>query len=127
MKDKLTANWQIKIVCFLLAVLIYFVAEFAVLDTRTITLPLTVILPSDYQATSIIPQSVDVEIKGTEDQIYMLDPDNLSVVADFSKVSKEGVSSVKINVDTSYYDGVLDLTKVTITSEPQSIRVYFEK
>lgn len=127
MKTNILKNWQAKIICLLLAILIYFLALNSVQTRREITIPLNVVLPASYTATSIVPESVNVVIKGTEDRIYMVDPKSMSASADFSKVNREGVSSVPVVLDLSSYIGQLSLDKVSIYPEPSSIKVYFEK
>lgn len=120
-------NWQIKFTCLLLAVAVYFLAIYAIQDKREITVPLQVTLPSEYHATSIIPDSVTVVIKGTEDRIYMVDITKLVAEADFSNVEREGVSSVPVILNTSVYEDVMSLENITIYTQPASVKVYFEK
>lgn len=120
-------NWQVKIVCLLIAIAVYFIASYAIQQKREITIPLNVILPTEYHATSIIPDSVNVIIMGTEDQIYMVDTSSLKASADFSRVDREGVSSVPVVVDKSVYKDIISLDNITIYTEPASVRIYFEK
>ncbi len=123
--QKLFYNWQAKIICFLLAVLVYFVLVFSIQTSRTMTLPLKVTLPAEYQADSIVPDSVELVIQGTEDRIYMIDVSNISVSADFSTVNHEGVSYAVVNIDTGELEKYIDTSVISIYTKPSQVKVYF--
>lgn len=123
--QKLLYNWQVKIICLLLAVLVYFVLLFSIQSSRSMTLPLTVTLPKDYKAESTIPKSVELVIQGTEDQIFMIDPSMISVSADFSTVNREGVSYAVVEVDAGDLASYIDTTALSIFTRPSQVKVYF--
>ena len=123
--QKVFYNWQIKIICFLLAVLIYFVLFYSIESSRTITLPLTVTLPEEYNAESIVPSTVELVIQGTEDQIYMIDVSAISVSADFSTVSHEGVNYAPVAIETGELGKYIDTSAISIYTKPSQVKVYF--
>lgn len=121
------SHWQVKICCFLLAILTFFIFFYSGQTKRTITLPLEVKLPENYVAISNIPQSVDLVIRGQESKIYMIDASCFSLSADFSKVSTTGVSSVYVNIDSHLLPEYADLTDISIYTDPSWVRIYFEE
>ena len=123
--QKLLYNWQVKIICLLLAVLVYFVLLFSIQSSRSMTLPLSVTLPDNYKAESTIPKSVELVIQGTEDQIFMIDPSMISVSADFSTVNREGVSYAVVEVDAGDLASYIDTTALSIFTRPSQVKVYF--
>ena len=123
--QKLLYNWQVKIICLLLAVLVYFVLLFSIQSSRSMTLPLSVTLPKDYKAESTIPRSVELVIQGTEDQIFMIDPSMISVSADFSTVNREGVSYAVVEIDAGDLASYIDTTALSIFTRPSQVKVYF--
>ena len=123
--QKLLYNWQVKIICLLLAVLVYFVLLFSIQSSRSMTLPLSVTLPKDYKAESTIPKSVELVIQGTEDQIFMIDPSMISVSADFSTVNREGVSYAVVEIDAGDLASYIDTTALSIFTRPSQVKVYF--
>lgn len=123
--QKVFYNWQIKIICFLLAVLVYFVLVYSIQSSRVITLPLEVTLPEDYVAESNVPVSVDLVIQGTEDRIYMIDVSRFSVSADFSTVNREGVNYAVVNIETGELEKYIDLSEISIYTRPSQVKVYF--
>ncbi len=123
--QKIFYNWQIKILCFLVAVFAYFVLGLVLQETRTVQLPLEITLPEDYKADSNIPTSVDLVIKGSQDQIYMLDIDYVKVSVDFSSVDHEGVSVAPVVIRLEGPNGVVDTSSVSISTNPMQVKIYF--
>ena len=123
--QKLLYNWQVKIICLLLAVLVYFVLLFSIQSSRSMTLPLSVTLPENYKAESTIPKSVELVIQGTEDQIFMIDPSMISVSADFSTVNREGVNYAVVEIDAGDLASYIDTTALSIFTRPSQVKIYF--
>jgi len=129
MKKKLSiffADFHIKLLCFLFAVATVFILSYGLQSRRVITLPLKVVMPVGYKATSYIPDSADVIIQGTEDRIYMVNAEKFYLTADFSNVNRTGVSSVPVTINYEGSGDSLNFSSITIYSVPSSIRVYFE-
>ena len=122
--QRLFYNWQIKVLCFLLAVFLFFYFGLATQESRTVTLPLTVIMPEGYKADSIVPQTVELQIKGKENQVYMINVSNLKISVDFSMVSQEGVAVAPVVIEVGQ-DSVLDLSSISLTTNPAQVKVYF--
>ena len=118
-------NWQIKLLCFLLAVFMYFFLGLTLQETRTVTLPLNVVMPEGYKADSLVPTSVDLIITGKEDQVYMIDTSKVTITVDFSKVSSEGVASVPVKINMGTQGDVLDFSSLSITTNPSRVKIYF--
>lgn len=118
-------NWQVKVICFLLAVFMYFFLGLVLQDTRTIRLPLEVTLPEGYTADSNIPSSVNLLIKGTQDRIYMVDVDDVRVSVDFSAVDHEGVNTAPVVITMDGPNRSLDLSSVSISTDPTQVKIYF--
>ena len=123
--SKLLYNWQAKILCFLLAVLVYFVLVFSIQTSRRVTLPVEVKMPSTYEAQSNIPTSVELVIQGTEDQIYMIDVSEITLTTDFTTVNREGVSYATVQINTHDLESHVDTTALHIYTVPSQLKVYF--
>ena len=123
--QKLFYNWQAKIISFLLAVFVYFILLFSIQNSRTITLPVEVVMPDGYVATSNVPSSIDLVIQGTEDQIYLIDVSKISLKVDFSMVDREGISYATVQIDINELASYIDTSAVSIYTKPSQVRVYF--
>ncbi|MCF0262833.1 MAG: hypothetical protein HUK23_07975, partial [Sphaerochaetaceae bacterium] len=98
---KILYNWQVKMICFVLAIFVYFILLYSIQQTRTITLPVEVTLPETFKAESNVPTTVDLVIMGTEDQIYMISPEQIKLSVDFSNVQHDGINFAAVNIDTA--------------------------
>lgn len=125
--QKVFYNWQVKIICFLLAIFAYVVLLYSVQEKRTLALPYEMEMPSGYKAESNLPQSIDLVIMGTEDQIYMIDASKISLTVDFSTVEREGVNYATVQIDTSELSSYVDMKNISIYTKPSQVKVYFSK
>ncbi len=123
--SKLLYNWQVKVLCFLLAAFTYFVLVFSIQTTRTVALPVEVTMPSSYTATSNVPSQIDLVLQGTEDQIYLIDTSKIVLRVDFSHVNREGVNYADIKIDTGALGDYVDLSAISIYTQPSQMKVYF--
>ncbi|HLW22320.1 MAG TPA: hypothetical protein VKZ39_03975 [Sphaerochaetaceae bacterium] len=120
----LLENWPIKVISLLLAISVYLVISYATLDTRRVEVPLHVVVPVGYEATSTIPDSVTLVIRTDERYIGMIDPTAVTAIADFSAVSQDGVATVPVllEADSSFVD-----IEVSFTSEPELVKIFFRR
>ncbi len=114
-------DWPIKIISLLLAIGIYLVVNFVVLNSRSIEIPLEVIIPEGYEVVSKVPESVTLKIEGDERYIQLVDPSAIRAKADFTFATAGGTLSVPVLIEAekSYID--LDFT---LTTNPEVIRLY---
>ena len=77
-------NWIPKIFSLLIALFIVITIRFMNVNDRVVTLPLEVILPENYKAVSLVPDTVDAVITGSDSIIYLVDPSAIKATADFS-------------------------------------------
>ena len=117
-------NLPVKVFSLLLAISIYLVVNYATLDQRTVEIPLHVILPEGFVATSTVPESVTLKIKADERYIGMVDSTAIKATVDYSMVDTEGVSSapVVLAAQSSYFD-----IEISFSTDPETIRIYFQK
>lgn len=123
--QKILNNWQAKIVCFLLAVLVYVVLVYSVQEKRTLSLPYDIKLPQEYSVESNLPKSIDLVIMGTEDRIYLIDASKIHLSVDFSSVNREGVSYADVLIDTEELSAYIDMSNISIYTVPSQVKVYF--
>jgi len=114
-------NWPVKVFSLVLAIGIYLVVNYATLDQRKVDIPLQVVLPGGYEATSTILDSVTLVIRTDARHIGMIDPSVLTATADFSSVDSEGAHSVPIllSAPPSFFD-----VEVSFSTDPEGGRIY---
>ncbi|MGI6466670.1 MAG: hypothetical protein ACOXZZ_03650 [Sphaerochaetaceae bacterium] len=119
----ITNNWVVKVFSLLLAIAIYIIINYGVVDTREVEIPLNVIMPSEWVAISNVPESVTLIIKSDPQHSMFVDPADFEASADFSQVNQQGVSSapVILNSDTNFKN-----MKLSFSTNPETIRIFFE-
>ncbi len=120
---KFFSSWGPKILSFLLAITVVLVVEFSNVSNRSVTIPLEVILPEGCRAESLVPDTVDVIISGSENLIYLIDPSYIRAYADFSDVSTGGIARVPVMLD--FNQDVFTQSSVSIKAQPSSVRILF--
>jgi len=120
-------NWKAKLLCFLIACLSYFVIANISQAERTVYLPVDISFPEGYSVVSNIKDSVELIISGSEEKIYMVNVDNISLSADFSDVSSEGVASRPIKINLGNDDGLINYSPVTFYTDPSVLKIFFVK
>jgi hypothetical protein len=117
-------NWPVKVLSIVFAIAVYLFIHYTTLGERRITIPMEVSLPSSYVAASLVPDSVEISIKGDDDLIYLIDPTYITASLDFSYVSEPGIA--KAPVMLSYMETLYKADGVSISSNPSLFRILFE-
>ena len=104
---------------------VYLVLVFSIQTSRKVTLPVEVKMPTNYVAQSNVPKSVELVIQGTEDQIYLIDVSQISLSADFTSVSREGVNYATVHINTNDLEHHIDMSALHVYTVPSQIKVYF--
>lgn len=128
MKNKISLylfdNWKPKIISLILALCVFSFFYYFNHSSRNVTVPLQIVLPSEYEAESLIPKSVELEIIGDNKIIYLIDPNLIVAVVDFSSINREGIS--KRNVELNYNEKMFSQGNINVISKPQNIKISFK-
>ncbi len=120
---KIFSSWGPKIFSFLLAIGVVLVVEFSNISNRVVTIPLDVSLPDNLVAESLVPETVEIVISGSEDVIYLVDPSLVKAYADFSFVNNSGIARVPVVLD--FNQDVFRKSSISVKAEPSSVRILF--
>ena len=123
--NRMFANWGVKVMSFIVALLTVFTIEFANITARTVTIPVSVKLPEGMVADSLVPETVDIKISGDEDIIYLVDPAGVRAYADFSGCDSEGIWRVPVMLE--YNADIYAKNKLSVTAVPSSLRILFSE
>ncbi len=118
-------NWIPKVFSFLIALFIVLAVRFMNVNDRVVTLPLEVTLPESYSAVSLVPDTVDVVITGSDSIIYLVEPETIKAYADFSSVSGPGITRVPVTLE--YAGDIFTADGLTVSARPSSVRILFEE
>ena len=120
---KIFSSWGPKIFSFLLAIGVVLVVEFSNISNRVVTIPLDVSLPDNLVAESLVPETVEIVISGSEDVIYLVDPSLVKAYADFSFVNNSGIARVPVVLD--FNQDVFRQSSISVKAQPSSVRILF--
>ena len=123
--NKLDKKWQLKIVCLLLAIVLWFVIinEQNPLSEGSYTVPITVENLDSQYITSNVPKTVYVRLSGPRNTIINVGPSDIKAYIDLSNV-QEGEVEVPVHVEIP---GGTELKKQSMTSTKITVDVYTVK
>lgn len=122
---KFLSNWGVKVFSFMIALLVVLVVQFYNVTSRVVTIPLNVILPMEYDAESLVPETVDIVISGDESIIYLVEPAQILAYADFSQVSSVGISRAPVVLE--YKEDIYKKNSISVKAQPSSVRILFSQ
>ncbi len=129
MKNKLALylldDWKPKLISLFLAFCVFFFYLFSTNTSRVVTIPLDVVFPAEYQAESLVPTNVDLQINGDNNIIYLIDPTLVKAKADFSSVNKKGIS--KVPIELQYDEKMFSKGNINLSTNPSTIKVSFKE
>lgn len=112
-------NWPAKIVCIVLACLLYFLVQTINLDVRDIETSLQLRLPEGYTTEENYVKTVTVTMRGAKDAIYTVLPEHITAVADFTYIDSPGMYTAAVKVLRS--EDILTDAPLEISTKPERI------
>lgn len=117
-------NWPAKIICIVLAGLLFFFVQNINLDVRDIETTLEVKLPQGYETSDNYVKTVTVSVRGPKETIYMIQSDSVNVVADFTYVKEPGIYTAAVKVLRS--DSLDTDVPLEVSTSPDRISIRIE-
>ncbi|MGN0947273.1 YbbR-like domain-containing protein [uncultured Megasphaera sp.] len=123
--NKIDKKWQLKIICLLLAIVLWFVIinEQNPLSEGSYTVPITVENLDSQYITSNVPKTVYVRLSGPRNTIINVGPSDIKAYIDLSNV-QEGDVEVPVHVEIP---SGTELKKQSMTSTKITVDVYTVK
>ncbi|MBC6720203.1 YbbR-like domain-containing protein [Treponema sp. Marseille-Q4130] len=121
--EKLTENWQAKVICFGLALGLYVVHITSILDRKTYTVPLKVVADGGMYPMSDYPEYVRITVRSTAENIAETLQSDFTATIDLTKYEKEGSFSVPVSVHLSPKLLLMDPFEIKLNPESVSMRL----
>ncbi len=112
--EKCVNNWPAKVICLVLAVLLYFFYHLTTLDTKIIAVPLSVSAQGNMLPAEFTDSSVRVTLRGKSDEIARIKSGDISAYLDIDTYTVSGRYDVPVQIK-------LDPTLMVI--EPLEVKV----
>ena len=101
LKNKITENWKVKVICVILAIGIYLFGQYVTFKKNELTVPLQVKNASNLVYTNEIPRTVKVIVYGEPDQVGLLQEKDFEVYIDLSELVEPGTFEVPLHLQLS--------------------------
>lgn len=121
LREKIFDKWKIKVLCFVVAIVVYVIHMFTVLDTKTFSIPVDIqaygmMIPSEIKS-----HNVKVTVRGKSEELSAILESDLQAYLDITGVTKEGEVNVPVIVMPSKRLSILDPLEINV--KPDKIKV----
>lgn len=125
--DKFGENWQAKLICFAIAVLIVFFHSFSNVDKKSLTVSLQVRSDGIMMPASKLGNSsyIKVTVRGAKDDIALITDNDLTAYIDISGATQEGTFEFPIVVQPD--QKLMLMESLEITPEPDVVSLAIEE
>ena len=128
---RLFYRWPIKIICIALAIILYTLFRSNTLTERQIAVPLQVLTPEGFVASSEYPNAVNVLLRGDEDDLRDILEEDIEAFINLTPYPEEGEHQVPVELrkkGSALQPEALELRPrpriLTISMEPRTIRSF---
>lgn len=121
--DKILENWTAKVICFVLALLIYIFHQVTLLEKKTITVPLTVESNGVLTPTTELPRFVKVTVRSTADLIPTIYGSGIKAVLSLTEFTEKGFYDVPIRINLSEGLALTDPLEITVKPEVLTVNL----
>ena len=134
-KGSFFKDWSVKMLCLVCAIVLYFMIGYVSFAQRIVEIPLDLRLPQGYSSQNILPSTITLKMEGENSIIYLIAPNEIQAICDFSKVpenileeSIENKEPLEAKVNLIYDTGIIKVgSELTFTVEPDIVQVLFKR
>ncbi len=87
--DRFLNNWPAKVLSFALAVLLFYFFKINTTEERFLSIPLEVSIGSSFTASERYPTHVRISLRGSEENIFLVEEADLKAYADFPGIEEK--------------------------------------
>ena len=121
--DKLFDKWPAKVICFIIAVFLYFFHQASLVETKTFVLPLEVIENGMVMHLGNIPKSVSVVVRADENNIKAILPTDMQATISLDSITEKGTYTLPVNIFLSDTIKEMDPLEVKLKDEAVTVQV----
>lgn len=121
------SNVTPKVFFLLAAIIIFLVVQYFQMVDRRVVIPLQVKLPESSVVVpeSLVPKSIEIVISGTDKLVYLVEPDKIVAIADFTDITEVGIARVPVTL--LYDQDVFDSAELVVTATKPIVRILFKE
>ncbi|MCR5698923.1 MAG: hypothetical protein K6G52_04680 [Treponemataceae bacterium] len=118
-------NWPAKVICILLAVLLYMICKITTLDRAVLMVPLEVTNTGNLTYTNNLPKKIRVSVRGEAVDVSTLQEKDFKVFIDTSPYVTEGSYKVPVQLVLSETAAMIEPLEIKLS--PESIQLDFDR
>lgn len=120
-RERIFDKWGIKVMCLVVAIIVYFLHQFSILDTKTFSIPVDIqaygmMIPSELKN-----HNVKVTVRGKSEELSAILESDLQAYLDITSVTKEGEVNVPVIIMPSQRLSILDPLEINV--KPDKIKI----
>ncbi len=96
--DKIFDKWPAKIICFVIAVFLYFFHQASLVDTKTLALPLQIIENGMVMHIGNAPKSVSVVVRANDNDIKSVVASGMTASVNLDSITEKGVYKLPVHI-----------------------------
>lgn len=123
--ERLLNNWPAKVLSFALAVLLVYFYRINTTEERFLSIPLEVSMGSSFTSSERYPTHVRITLRGSEENIFLVEEADLKASADFSRHRRKGTFREPVVIERS--GNALYADPLEIRVEPMEIVLNIEE
>lgn len=123
--EKIFKNWPVKLICFVLAILLYVFHRSAMVEKRSFVLPLEVVQDGIVMPVGNYPKTVTVIVRANTEEITSVHASQITAYVNINNISKSGEYTLPVNV--SITDELMRYDPFEIKVKPETIKLDVEK
>lgn len=117
-------NWPVKVICLVLALFIYAFYQMSTLDSKTISLPLSVISNGSMVHSNTITHYVRVSIRGKTEDLVQISESDFTTYLDLNYYTESGAHNIPVSVLLS--ENAVKMSPLEYSCDPETIEVFLE-
>lgn len=122
---KIFANWPEIVICFLVALFLYFYYQGNSLESKNVSIPLELRDNGQFTNVSRLPKYVRIKMRGKGEDVTSVKTEDIEAFIDISNVTNEG--SFDFPIELSFSEKLTAITPIEVEVEPSVLKLKIEE
>ena len=122
---KALENWPIKVLCIVIAIVLFIFHRMSLLETRFFSLPLNIEQSGAMMPSNTYPSIIRVSVRGEPNSIYSVMESDIEVYVDMSNYQSRGTYTIPVQWRTRSVIHGIDALEITV--EPMEISLVLDQ
>ena len=125
LSDRILDKLPAKIICFVIAVFLYFFHQASLVDSKTFVLPLQIVEDGMVMHVGNAPKSVSVTVRAEDNDIKSVSADDMTASVNLDTLTEKGI--YKLPVTISLKDHLLEIDPFEIKTKDEYVYIEVDK